>query len=158
MDYKTIMGYRNKKKVTKEKSEAVDAYDKMQAQLDTEKSEAETTMEDARRSFSLDFANMLQDTADIGANLINQAQSLPDAWSAYGQGLTSQYGLRKNYGEVPFGSKRGGGGIGGNVGYFQEKSANIPELGMLIDLVDEAEVFGKQLSQNIMMEPTEDIV
>ena len=144
--------------ITKEKSEAVDAYDKMQAQLDTEKSEAETTMEDARRSFSLDFANMLQDTADTGVELIRQAQSLPEAWNTYGQGLTSQYGLRKNYGEVPFGSKRGGGGIGGNVGYFQETGVNIPEISMLTDLVDEAGTFAQQLGENIMMEPTEDIV
>ena len=102
-------------------------------------------METARTVFSTDMGAMLQDSATKGAELIRQARTLPDEWQLYGEEMAGKRNLRTKHGEVPFGTKRGGGGIGGGIGYFQESDDVIPELGQLTQLVNEADMFAQQL-------------
>ena len=141
--------------ISRQKADAVKDFKDNMAGLATERSDAEEDMELARRTFATDFAGLMQDSATAGDELILQARTLGDKWGEYGSstmGHDGSLGLRTKHGEVPYGSKRGGGGIGGSTGYFQEDMSVVPELGMLTSLVQEADTFAQQLSDQFMSE------
>jgi hypothetical protein len=138
-------GFSDLSSISRDKYEAVDAFKKNRELLEGERTIADEDMETARGAFSNDMQAMLQDSATKGAELIHQARTLPDEWKLYGQEMAGKRSLRKKHGEVPYGTKRGGGGIGGGIDYFAESGDVIPELGQLTQLVREADMFAEQL-------------
>ena len=138
--------------ISRQKAEAVDTFKQTMSDLEGERSLADQDMELARRTFATDFAGMMQDSQAAGLNLISQARTLGDKWGEYGQSTMGHAGLknlRRKHGEVPYGERRGGGGIGGSGGYFQEDMSVVPELGMLTSLVEEADTFAQQLNSDL---------
>ena len=138
--------------ISRQKSEAVDTFKKTLSDLEGERSIADEDMELARRTFATDFASMMQDSQAAGLDLISQARTLGEKWGEYGESTMGHGGLknlRRKHGEVPYGERRGGGGIGGSGGYFQEDMSVVPELGMLTDLVTEADTFAQQLGSDL---------